>query len=337
MLQVRALVSSTHHVCVRYRLEAFRAAWQEQGCKLVFEELPTNRFSRFRSLYSQRHEEITLLQRKTISCYETDLLADRAHRFIYDFDDAVWLRDSYSNKGLYSSKQMARFRRIVRAADTVVAGNQFLLEQALDMGAKRARLIPTCVDPYLYPLAEHSEWNRDLVWIGSSSTLKGIQMFGRILDQIHLALPKTRLRSICDHHPRLERMPVVEIPWKEETEAHEIAKGAIGISWLPEDDWSRGKCGLKILQYMAAGLPVVTNDIGVHREMVHDGLNGFLVKTPAEWIEAIRFLQRHPQIRQQMGMEGRRIVEEKYSIEVGAAAWLQLMQPSQPALVAAAA
>jgi glycosyltransferase involved in cell wall biosynthesis len=134
-----------------------------------------------------------------------------------------------------------------------------------------------------------------------------------------------RLKLICDRFFRLPSLPIVETPWADETEAAEIAAADIGISWVPDDPWSRGKCGLKILQYMAAGLPVVANPVGVHPEMVRHGETGFLASSESDWAEAIRTLAADPALRCEMGAAGRKLVEERYSVEVGARLWLNLI------------
>src|SRR5438874_775266 len=99
----------------------------------------------------------------------------------------------------------------------------------------------------------------------------------------------------------------------------------IGISWVPDDLWSRGKCGLKALQYMAAGLPVVDNPVGVHVELVRHGENGFLAETPAQWLEAVGRLVRDPELRRCLGRNGRHRVEQDYSVAVGAGRWAALL------------
>jgi glycosyltransferase involved in cell wall biosynthesis len=104
-----------------------------------------------------------------------------------------------------------------------------------------------------------------------------------------------------------------------------LAAADIGISWVPDDDWSRGKCGLKVLQYMAAGLPVVANPVGVHAEMVRHGETGFLAQTPAQWVEAMNCLVHDPPLRRRMGQAGRQRVEEVFSVSIGARRWLVLL------------
>jgi Glycosyl transferases group 1 len=166
----------------------------------------------------------------------------------------------------------------------------------------------------------------DLVWVGSSSTLPGVAALAPILEVAAGHLPHLRLKLICDRFFSLRAMPVQEIPWSPETETTEIASADIGISCIPDDPWSRGKCGLKILQYMAAGLPVIANPVGVHPEIVRHGETGFLASTPEEWLAALRRLAENPQLRHRMGQAGRVRVEQFYSVEAGAKLWLNALE-----------
>jgi glycosyltransferase involved in cell wall biosynthesis len=183
------------------------------------------------------------------------------------------------------------------------------------------------VDPADYPPLGHRR-SRDvlqLVWVGSSSTLQGLQQARPLLEAVGRRVPGVALKLICDRFLELDALPVQPVRWKEETEKAEIADADVGISWVPDDLWSRGKCGLKVLQYMAAGLPVVANPVGVHTEMIAPGQTGFLAQTPQEWVEAIRRLAGDPLLRRRMGQAGRRRLEAEYSIAVGAARWRELL------------
>src|SRR5205823_8780079 len=130
------------------------------------------------------------------------------------------------------------------------------------------------------------------------------------------------LKVICDRSLKFAHLPTRFCPWSEATEARELAAADIGISWLPPDAWSQGKCGLKLLQYMAAGLPVVANPVGVQANMIEHGETGYLAESPAEWQEAIGRLMHDPELRRRFGQAGRRRVEERYSVAVGAQQWL---------------
>jgi glycosyltransferase involved in cell wall biosynthesis len=128
-------------------------------------------------------------------------------------------------------------------------------------------------------------------------------------------LPGLELRVICNRFPQLAGIPVVPRQWSAASEAFELADADIGISWLPDDPWSLGKCGLKVLQYMAAGLPVIANPVGMNREMVVHGETGYLASTPAEWSAAVARLAGSIELRQRMGEAGRDLVRQRFSVE----------------------
>jgi glycosyltransferase involved in cell wall biosynthesis len=219
----------------------------------------------------------------------------------------------------------------------VIAGNAFLAEHAARWTAEpRVHIIPTCVDPQRYPLAEpkRSGEGVELVWVGSASTLRGLQAIAPLLEDIGRNVPGVRLKLLCDRFLQLCHLPVHPALWSEAREAEEIADADIGISWIPDDLWSRGKCGLKVLQYMAAGLPVIANPVGVHCEMVRHGETGFLAQMPEQWIEAVRRLAHDPHLRRQMGRAGRRLVEARYSVTAGAACWRELLDRLREPLAA---
>jgi glycosyltransferase involved in cell wall biosynthesis len=253
---------------------------------------------------------------------------------VFDFDDAVLYNDSYDARGRYSRWRSRRFAQTVRMADTIVAGNDFLADCALRNGARveRVHVIPTCVDPRLYPVARHdsSRSGVDLVWIGSAGTLQGLEQPRAIWERLASALPRLRLRVICDQFPESFPLPVDRVSWTEATEACELARGHIGISWLPDDLWSRGKCGLKVLQYQAAGLPVVANPIGAHCEMVRPGETGMLATSADEWLESIRLLAGDARLRQQMGHLARQRVEADYSSAAWAETFVSSMTGTTP-------
>ena len=227
---------------------------------------------------------------------------------------------------------MRRFAHTVQTADTVVAGNDFLADEALRAGAsvERVHVIPTCVEPASYQIARQ-QGGVELVWIGSSSTLQGLERARPIWQELARAVPGLRLRLICDRVPDSFPLPVVLVPWNRETEARELAAGHIGISWIPDDLWSRGKCGLKVLQYQAAGLPVVVNPVGVHREMVREGETGFLATTASEWVLAVTRLISDARMRRRMGLLARQHVEANYSVSAWAETFVSSMTGSSRA------
>ncbi len=326
MASVLALVESDTHVCCRYRVLAYRPALQAAGHTLTVRAFPRDIIARLRLFAAARTFDVVVVQRKLLSLAELVILRRFARKLLFDFDDAVWLRDSYSEKGFHSGKRQRRFRATVRRCDVVIAGNRFLADEVRPLNPNVV-VIPTCVEPTAYPLAEHTRPAGDarLVWVGSSSTLQGLERNREMLDAVGRAVPGVRLAVVCDRFPALEDLPVDAVRWDGATEATEIANSDIGIGWVPDDPWSRGKCGLKLLQYMAAGLAVVANPVGVQADMISPGETGLLATTTDEWVNAVRTLANDPELRRRLGRAGRERVEREYSVTVGARRWVGVL------------
>ena len=322
-MNIVALVEAEDHVCCRYRIAAFRPHLEAAGHTLGIQAIPKGIVSRLRLLNSVGDADVVILQRKLLSQFEVAWLRRKARRLIFDFDDAIYLRDSHSGKGFDDAKRMRRFRSIVASADAVVAGNAILAEQA----DPKATVIPTCIDISKYQPHENvcRKDHIELVWVGSSSTLKGLESQRTLFEEIGRSIPELRLTVICDRFPKFEHLPVQEIPWQEATEAVFIARADIGIAWVPDDPWSRGKCALKVLQYHAAGLPVVANPVGVQAEIVRPGVNGYLASTTDQWVSAIHALVTNEHLRRGFGMAGREQVRTQFSTDIGGAMWVELL------------
>ncbi len=330
------LVDNTEHVCCRYRLAAFRPILERAGHALELLPLPSSWWKRA-ALFQNLRGENVIVQRRLLAGWQRQLLRRSVRRLLFDFDDAVFLRDSYAAKGLHDRRRFHRFVGMVRCADAVIAGNTFLAERAARWTSARSiQVIPTCVDPQLYlPIEKASTRSGvDLVWVGSASTLRGLQAIAPLLEAVGRSVPGVRLKLVCDRFLTLRDLPIVPVPWKQATEAEEIAAADIGISWLPDDAWSRGKCGLKVLQYLAAGLPVVANPVGVQWEMVRHGETGFLAQSPDRWIEAISRLAGDGELRHRMGQAGRQLVQARYSVGAGAAKWVRILDRLREPLAA---
>ena len=316
-MKVLALTEGPNHVCYRYRIEAFAMALAERGWTLESLPLAAQTFQRSSQLRSAAGADVVILQRRLLPLWQLRMLRKAAKVLVYDFDDALFHRDSYNRKGPLSWTRLAHFWATIYAADAVTAGNAYLQEQAWAyIEPERVHLIPTCVDPQLYPLALHrrSGAQAKLVWIGQHSTLNCLNHAQPMLAAAARKLPGLQLRVICNCFPTLASIDVVPRQWSGATEAAEVADADIGISWLPDDPWSLGKCGLKVLQYMAAGLPVIANPVGMNREMVVHGETGFLATTSAEWSRAVETLANDPATRARMGRAGREMVQRHYSV-----------------------
>jgi glycosyltransferase involved in cell wall biosynthesis len=333
-----ALVEHPDHVCCRYRIAAFRPFLERAGHHLDIRPFPQSWWSWFSLNHLLGQTDAVILQRRLLPAWQVRLLRRASPRLIFDFDDAVFLRDSYAVKGMHSGWRARRFANVMRQADYVSAGNRFLQGQAAySAREERIHVIPTCIDPAKYPVAHQERAGKEVqvVWIGSSSTLQGLEAIRVVLEEIGTCWPGVNLKLICDRFIEFENLPVTRCPWSDATEVDHLASADIGISWLPDDLWSRGKCGLKVLQYMAAGLPVVANPVGVQAEMIVHGETGYLARTATEWSTAIGRLAHDPALRARMGKAGRAKVETEFSVGAGATRWLALLRRLQPELALA--
>jgi glycosyltransferase involved in cell wall biosynthesis len=272
-----ALVEALDHVCCRYRLAAFQPFLEQAGHRLKLHPFPRSWWSWLQIKHALGAADAVLVQRRLLPLWQLTLLRRAAPRLLFDFDDAVFLRDSYATKGLRSRRRLNRFAYMISHADAVIAGNAYLQHEAAQWNLRQCvHVIPTCIDPTRYSLAQHRRTGAgvDMVWIGSSSTLRGLEAIRPLLETLGSSWPGIRLKLICDRFLELQHLSIVPLRWTEATQADDLAAADIGISWLPDDAWSRGKCGLKVVQYMAAGLPVVANPVGVQAEIVQHGENG---------------------------------------------------------------
>jgi len=242
-------------------------------------------------------------------------------KVVIDIDDAI-----FHNYDLHPSWIVRRFlgRKIdtlFRRADLVVAGNQYLANRAINAGAKRTAVVPTVVDlsRYLPKLRETTEWRLRTTppirigWIGSPATVHYLALIREPLQRLS-RLANIRLVVIGGGFSPMEGVAAVNIAWDEATEAANIRSFDIGVMPLIDDAWERGKCGYKIIQYMACGIPSVASPIGVNTEIIEHGINGYLASTNDEWFDRLRSLVLDPDLRFEFGARGRKRVLEKYSL-----------------------
>ncbi|MBI3822335.1 MAG: glycosyltransferase family 4 protein [Planctomycetes bacterium] len=328
-MRITALVKSREHVCCRYRAAAFRAHFESLGHHVDIRSWSSAWFlcQLFPGLQSDI--DVLIVQRRLFPAWQLNLLRRRVSCLIFDFDDSIYLHSSFNLRGPDCSKRLARFRHMMQTADIVIAGNDFLRDQATALtDPAKVHVIPTCVEVGRYPSAAHDPHRPrvKLAWIGSSSTIRGLEKQRDLLERFGRVVPNLELTIICDRSLSLDHLPIDFRLWNETTETADLADADIGFSWLPDDAWSAGKCGLKVLQYMAAGLPVIANAVGVQKTLVRHGETGFLVDTPDEWEAAVRRLANDADLRRLMGAAGRRVVAAEYDVARGAAAWENVLR-----------
>jgi len=256
--------------------------------------------------------DVAIVLRKTFNVTFFYLLNLCAKRLIFDLDDAIFCRsDGYSSR-----TRQNRFARIARRCQQIWAGNTYLAETAQQYNPA-VTILPTSLEPGKYAIkTEKSKDYIDLVWIGSSSTQKYLRGALPALEPLAKTFPVLRLKIVADFDLPSEYLHTVAVPWSEEKESGALTSSHIGIAPMPDNPWTRGKCGLKVLQYMAAGLPVVSSPVGANRQIVEHGFTGFHADSPEAWQSAIQRLVRDPNLRRVMGEAGRKRVMEEYSVDV---------------------
>jgi len=249
------------------------------------------------------------------------VLARSVKPYVVDYDDALFHRYDLSSNRLVRGLLGRKIDRVMRDAACVVAGNSYLAERAAQAGAQRIEVIPTVVDERRYWPVDHQEDRRPVIgWIGSPLTEN------YLLDQREV------LEKVCvEHDARLllvgAKANVVDrfngfdpevVPWTEESEAGAIARMDIGIMPLRDGPWERGKCGYKLIQYMACGLPVVASRVGANIDIVRHGESGFLATDRASWESSLVQLIEDRAMRLRMGQAGRMAVEDTYCLQTQA-------------------
>jgi glycosyltransferase involved in cell wall biosynthesis len=237
---------------------------------------------------------------------------------VADYDDAVFHRYDLHSRRPVRWALSKKIDHLMRYSELVTGGNHYLIERAGAAGAKNVEFVPTVVDLNVYNVnLKLGETKAPTVgWVGTPETWAafGADLHSRVSETLHGQNARFKALGGGLTSDTVRTLDVV--PWTESSEVAEIQSMDIGVMPLPDTPWARGKCGYKLIQYMACGLPVVASPVGVNSDIVEHGVNGFLATTDAEWNEAITTLLRDPDLRHRMGQAGRKKVEEQYSLQV---------------------
>ena len=246
--------------------------------------------------------------------------------FIFDFDDAVFVPYvSPANGYLSYLKFPGKTRTICRLAAHVMAGNSYLADYARQV-SERVSIVPTTIDTAKYAAGEREANDPPVIgWSGSYSTAQHLDTLRGALRRLARA-ERFRLRVIGAPGYRVEGVEVEATAWRAETEVEDLRRIDVGVMPLPDEPWSRGKCGLKALQYMALGIPTVCSPVGVNTEIIRGGENGHLASTEDEWVEKLSRLLRSADERRRLGRAGRATVEAHYAAEGQAPRVFQIIE-----------
>ncbi len=226
---------------------------------------------------------------------------------LLEFDDAIYLTFLHKKK----------IPRLIKMSKHVIVGNNFLKHYALQFNP-HVTVIPTVIDTDRYsPKNDYRDQGKlNIGWVGLAYNLPYVQKLEETLQKLKKEIGDFKFTVICSKRLEIDEVNIIFKSWSYDDEIEDIRNLDIGIMPLADDEWAKGKCGLKVLQYMACGVPVVASPVGVNNEVIKDGVNGFLAATDEEWLEKLSLLARDELLRRKLGQKGRETVEKHYSLRV---------------------
>ncbi len=281
---------------------------------------------RFKDLFNTKEYDLVLIEKELFpflpAWFESYFYLSRLN-YIVDYDDAIFHRyDQHKNKLirlLFSEKIVC----IMKGAVSVISGNKYISDYAYTHAQKDRVIIPTVVETDLYNqvlIKKNKQFT--IVWIGTQSTAKYVE---DVSDAIKEVCIKTNGKFVMiGAKANLPGIPVDFIEWSEDTEIRYLKSSHVGIMPLRDSHWERGKCGFKIIQYMASKIPVVASPVGVNSDIVKDGVNGYLATTVDEWVDCL--FKVYNDTNDSMGIEGYKNIVSNYSFSHTAPILLELLK-----------
>ena len=325
-MKILFLVQGLDVAASRYRVLQYLPYLKEHGIQASVQRFPKGFFAKLKVFKSANQYDILFIQRKRFSVFWLKYIRKNARNIVYDFDDSVMHRSSKHLRH-ESKTRVKMFKNMVNASDHVIAGNEYLQQNTIPY-TQNVTIIPSPIDISLYPQKTYSEKsdNITLGWVGAHGSIHYLKKMKPIFETLGKKNDKLRLKIVCDTFFDCENMVVDKKQWSEKDEVADIQSFDIGLMPLMDDPWSHGKCGLKILQCLATGVPVVCSPAGVNKEIVEDGVHGFWANSQEEWIEKLEILINDHGLRRKMGMAGRGRVIEHYSLKANAPRMLKIFE-----------
>ncbi len=324
-MKVLFLIQGFSVAASRYRVLQYIPYLNSKGVETSVSLYPRTLKENFQCFNDLPQYDIIFLQRKRFNQPRLGLLRKRAKRIIYDFDDSVMYRNSKARDPI-SQTRRRRFVQMIKNSNFVIAGNEFLKSEVLPFNPN-VEVIPTAIDQERYHLKTYplQQDRVTLGWIGDHGSIHYLEKMRPLFEKIGEQYPHVDLKIVCDTFFDCERMKVIKKNWSSEEEVADLQGFDVGLMPLVDDPWSWGKCGLKIIQYQGVGLPVVCTPVGINKDLVEDGINGYWAMTPAEWEKKLSVLIENSELRERMGREGRRRVLENYTYQACAPRLLSIL------------
>jgi glycosyltransferase involved in cell wall biosynthesis len=272
--------------------------------------------------------DIICIQRRLLSPFEFYWIRKKSSKILFDLDDAIMYRSSSSPRP-HSLSRWLKFRWMVKGSDAMTVGNRFLKNEVLKVDRqKKVFIIPTCIDTNLYPKKKRISNRQEIIlgWIGTKGNLKYLKKLEPVFETIRQRFPQAKLKIVSNDFYDSSHLFTIKKPWKLEEENEDLISFDIGLMPLNDDLWSRGKCGLKIIQYLSVGVPAVCTPVGINSDIIKDGENGFWATNDQEWVDRLTTLIQNQELRYQMGLKGIETVEREYSLGVTSEKFFHVLQ-----------
>lgn len=302
-------------------------AEKETGSKLL--SVIKGFFRRVAAVFRASKHDFVFIHRELIPfgppIFEWIIAKILKRKIIYDFDDAIWLPDQNKESSIWRwLKWRSKVASICKWSWKVSVGNEYLADFAREYN-ENVVVVPTVVDTQVHfkarlPIRQEislptGQTGRQIIgWTGSHSTLQYLDPILPSLQQLEKEID-FEFRVIANKDPKLPLKNYSFIPWNKESEIEDLATLDIGVMPLPDDEWSKGKCGFKLIQYLALEIPAVSSPVGVNTDIIQHDKTGFLASTTEDWTESLKKLLLNPPLRAEMGKKGRALIEKNYSVQ----------------------
>ena len=308
MIKLLIIVNNPKRASFRLRVTDFLDYFRREGIVCEVCKLPQKNLQRWQLFKSAQKYDAVLLHRKCLNFFDAKVLARYSRKIVFDHDDAIMYSTSRPESNRTSHFRL--YKRTIQMVDCVIAGNEYLAEHAR-LFCRHVYVVPTGLDTTAFEQERPQKHDDEirLVWIGSESTLPYLAELKSVFEQIGKSHPHVVLRIIADEFFDLENMMVQKHMWSLESQVSDLLACDIGLAPLPDNRFTKGKCGFKILQYFAAGLPVVASPVGVNEKFIKESNAGILAATPEQWKSAVEKMIEDVPMCRQMGQNGKRYVQ----------------------------
>lgn len=306
-------------ISTRYRVAQFEPHLRDHGIEVRTLPWPQRGSERAALVEAVASADGVLFQRILPSRRWLGQIRRRAKRMIYDFDDAVIYRESTRGRPRLLLGRWWRFRAMMRSCEVIAAGNDYLAELAQrEQPSGQVCVVPTTVELERYERElQQAESGPVVGWIGGRWTLPYLQQLRRPLEKLSAEIPGLTVRVIADQAADLGATRAELVPWATATEVRELKRLRTGLAPLPDDAWTRGKCGLRLLQYLAAGIPAVASPVGTQAAIIAAGA-ALPASSETDWAQAISRVLSEPALGAETVARGRQLVREHFSVSAWA-------------------